>query len=129
MSDAEMEETNDTNHEDAPAAPPKERKAKVSPFLKALRDNQIAQAREALMQTVCERHRGETDVVLLYAVLEHMTVEERLVRQESIAGLPGLPGQHGVCVRRTFHQDGAVGRAWNSSRFAAISSGHSRCCR
>jgi S-adenosylmethionine-dependent methyltransferase len=33
---------------------------------------------QSLMATVCERHRGKVDAFLLYAVLEHMTIEERI---------------------------------------------------
>jgi hypothetical protein len=104
MSDAEIEDTNDNNHEDAPAAPPKERKAKVSPFLKALRDNQIAQAREALMQTVCERadntigsifdalENDEAGDYIMLEIFKGMTIEE-LVRAAapSILGAPSVP--------------------------------------
>jgi hypothetical protein len=103
MSDAEIEDTNDTIHDDAPA-PAKERKPKLSPFLKALRDNQVAQAREALMQTVCERaddtigsifdalENDEAGDYIMLEVFKGMTVEE-LVRAAApmILGQPSVP--------------------------------------
>jgi SAM-dependent methyltransferase len=44
---------------------------------------------KSLMATACERHRGKVDAFLLYAVLEHMTIDERIQCLRSAwSGLP-----------------------------------------
>ncbi len=84
MSDSEKE----TNSEETATAKKERPKVKPNPFLSSLRDNQVAQAKEALMKTVCENPENtmgaifealENDADGEYIMLEifkSLTVEE-----------------------------------------------------
>ena len=96
MSDQENETSTDetTSTKDRPL------RSKPSPFLSSLRDNQVAQAKEALMKTVCENPGNsmgsifealENDADGEYIMLEifkSLTVEE-LVQAAAPSVLPG----------------------------------------
>jgi len=93
MEDSEFDDTPvTTNDEDskpeAEAKEPKKTKKKANPFLTALRDNQVAQAKEALMTTVCQQPEqtlgsvldaleedSEGDYIML-EIFKGLTIEE-----------------------------------------------------
>ena len=100
MSDEENENRTDekTPTKDKPAkkVPP----APPNPFLSSLRDNQVAQAKEALMKTVCENPENtlgsiiealENDTdgeYIMFEIFKGLTVEE-LVRAAAPSVVPG----------------------------------------
>jgi hypothetical protein len=97
MSDQENENSKD--EKDSNKARPA-KKAPPNPFLSSLRDNQVAQAKEALMKTVCdnpentlgsiiEALENDTDgEYIMFEIFKGLTVEE-LVRAAAPGVLPG----------------------------------------
>lgn len=93
MEDSEFDDapvmTNDEDSKtEAEAKEPKKTKKKANPFLTALRDNQVAQAKEALMTTVCQQPEqtlgsvldaleedSEGDYIML-EIFKSLTIEE-----------------------------------------------------
>lgn len=93
-----MSEENETNKDGD--TPTKERAKKPNPFLSSLRNNQVAQAKEALMKTVCDNTDNTMGSILealendpdgeyiMLEIFKSLTVEE-LVQAAAPRVLPG----------------------------------------